>query len=163
MKRNTYSFGINWSPKCLKNKRGEYWHYRSHKTFIKTRLHFLQNLKQRFNNSFRASKSGGEKGNGTYVIQLKYKCICTELLKVDACLSPCQRPLLHHTLVQAPFPYYFVWVSTQHSQIGRNLQYSSASSTTQLKHQQLLGINKTQVSNKPVEAVLLKWTEIFIS
>lgn len=48
--------------------------------------------------------------------------------------------------------------SAQPSQKGWNLQSSSA----QLKQHQLIQINKTQVSNKPVEAVLLNRNFHFI-
>lgn len=58
--------------------------------------------------------------------------------------------------LQAPAP--VNWGSTQHSQTGWNLQYSSA----QLKQHQLIQINKTQGSNKAVEAVLLNWNFRFI-
>lgn len=58
-------------------------------------------------------------------------------------------PLLVSHPLQAPSP--FNSASTQHFQPGWNLQHSSA----QLKQHQLIQINKTQVSNKAVEAVLL--------
>lgn len=95
------------------------------------------------------SKPGGEKGNGTYAIQLKYKfksvtSFC-RLLFVFCLVRPSITPKLHP-----------LW--TQHSQTGWDLQCSSA----QLKQHQLIQINKTQVSNKPAEAVLLKWNFHFI-
>lgn len=49
---------------------------------------FCLELKSKYltGNNFRACKWWGEKGNGACVIKLKYKFICTKLLKDTACL-----------------------------------------------------------------------------
>lgn len=71
VKLNTHHFWITSSPEHLENKR-LYRPYRSHKTFIKATKFCLEHTYLTAN-GFRSCKSWGERGNGTYVINFKYR------------------------------------------------------------------------------------------